>query len=169
MRLARERSMNESSYFFACRPNIFSCSSVGAVDFRRSGFDSRGAEKGVSRTRFTRTLRGQTLYVKCRIYLHNLQGRGERDKRQKRSGESQSSSLPLCRVQSVATYEIYCLLTLYFMFDIYAGAAYAVPNLKQGKRTYAATKREWHLCPTVGTRRVSGTCGFPRRLCSLHT
>ena len=30
--------------------------------------DSRGAEKGVSQTRFTRTLRRPTLYVKCRIY-----------------------------------------------------------------------------------------------------
>src|ERR1044072_9329918 len=75
--------------------------------------------------------------------------------------------LPSCRVFTI--YEIYCLPTLYFMFDICARAAYAVPNWKQGKRTYAATKREWHLLPTVGTRRVSGTCGFPRRLCSLHT
>jgi len=31
--------------------------------------DSRGAEKVVSQTRFTRTLRGETLCVKCRIYV----------------------------------------------------------------------------------------------------
>ena len=34
--------------------------------------DSRGAEKGVSQTRSTRTLRWQTLYVKCRIYVLTL-------------------------------------------------------------------------------------------------
>src|ERR1044072_8729451 len=56
-------------FIVTCRPNIFPAPRLVAVDFRRSGFDSRGAEKGVSQTRFTRTLRRQTLYVKCRIYL----------------------------------------------------------------------------------------------------
>jgi hypothetical protein len=34
--------------------------------------DSRGAEKGVSQTRFTRTLRSLPLYVKGRIYMVQL-------------------------------------------------------------------------------------------------
>jgi hypothetical protein len=57
------------SFIVTCRPNIFPAPRLVAVNFRRSGFDSRGAEKGVSQTRFTRKLRRQTLYVKCRIYL----------------------------------------------------------------------------------------------------
>ena len=36
-------------------------------------------------------------------------------------------------VQGVTIYEIYCLLTLYCIVDIYGRAAYAVPNWKPGK------------------------------------
>src|ERR1044072_9115035 len=70
-------------FIVTCRPNIFPAPRLVAVDFRRSGFDSRGAEKGVSQTRFTRTLRRQTLYVKCRIYLAQRQGCAQRNKHQK--------------------------------------------------------------------------------------
>src|SRR6185369_2630691 len=85
------------SFIVTCRPNIFCCS-VGWW-LLTSGdlvLISRGAEKGVSQTRFTRTLRRQPLYVKCRIYpVHSCQAQS-RNGLAKKSLSNFFSVQPLC-------------------------------------------------------------------------